>query len=71
MKRTQRTPWLAASVLVALIVSSIAAPRTFGWGAGLVAAADEELIDGDPIADERAMLKRRQVMSRPRQHHQR
>jgi hypothetical protein len=39
-------------VLVALIVSSIAAPRTFGWGAGLVAAADEELIDGDPIADE-------------------
>jgi len=54
MKRTQRTPWLAASVLVALIVSSIAAPRTFGWGAGLVAAADEELIDGDPIADESA-----------------
>jgi hypothetical protein len=52
MKRTQRTPWLAASVLVALIVSSIAAPRTFGWGAGLVAAADEELIDGDLIADE-------------------
>jgi hypothetical protein len=39
-------------VLVALIVSSIAAPRTFGWGAGLVAAADEELIDGDLIADE-------------------
>ena len=54
MKRTQRTLWLAASVLVALIVSSIAAPRTFGWGAGLVAAADEELIDGDPIADESA-----------------
>jgi len=54
MKRTQRTPWLAASVLVALIVSSIAAPRTFGWGAGLVAAADEDLIDGDPIADESA-----------------
>ena len=52
MKRTQRTPWLAASVLVALIVSSIAAPRTFGWGAGLVAAADEELIDGDLIAEE-------------------
>jgi hypothetical protein len=39
-------------VLVALIVSSIAAPRTFGWGAGLVAAADEELIDGDLIAEE-------------------
>jgi hypothetical protein len=39
-------------VLAALIVSSIAAPRTFGWGAGLVAAADEELIDGDLIADE-------------------
>ena len=54
MKSTQRTPWLVASVLVALIVSSIAAPRTFGWGAGLVAAADEELIDGDPIADESA-----------------
>lgn len=54
MKRTQRTPWLAASVLVALIVSSIAAPRTLGWGAGLVAAADEEPIDGDPIADESA-----------------
>jgi len=54
MKRTQRTPWLAASVLVALIVGSAAAPRTFGWGAGLVAAADEELIDGDPIADESA-----------------
>ena len=52
MKRTQRTPWLAASVLVALIVSSVAAPRTFGWGAGLVAAADDEPIDGDPIADE-------------------
>jgi hypothetical protein len=43
-----------AAALVALIVSSIAAPRTFGWGAGLVAAADEELIDGDPIADESA-----------------
>jgi hypothetical protein len=41
-----------AAALVALIVSSIAAPRTFGWGAGLVAAADEELIDGDLIADE-------------------
>ena len=52
MKRTQRTPWLVAAALVALIVSSIAAPRTFGWGAGLVAAADEEPIDGDPIADE-------------------
>ena len=54
MKRTQRTPWLVAAALVALIVSSIAAPRTFGWGAGLVAAADEEPIDGDPIADESA-----------------
>ena len=52
MKRTQRTPWLATAALVALIVSSIAAPRTFGWGAGLVAAADEEPTDGDPIADE-------------------
>ena len=54
MKRTQRTPWLVAAALVALIISSIAAPRTFGWGAGLVAAADEEPIDGDPIADESA-----------------
>jgi len=52
MKRTQRTPWLATAALVALIVSSIAAPRTFGWTAGLAAAADEEPIDGDPIADE-------------------
>ena len=52
MKKAQRTPWLVAAVLVTLIVSSIAAPRTFGWGAGLVAAADEEPIDGDPIADE-------------------
>ena len=52
MKRTQRTPWLATAALVALIVSSIAAPRTFGWAAGLAAAADEEPIDGDPIADE-------------------
>ena len=54
MKKAQRTPWLVAAALVALIVSSIAAPRTFGWGAGLVAAADEELIDGDPITDESA-----------------
>ncbi len=54
MKKPQRTPWLAAAALVALIVSSIAAPRTFGWGAGLVAAADEEPIDGDPIVDESA-----------------
>jgi len=54
MKKTQRTPWLVAAALVALIVSSIAAPRTFGWGAGLVAAADEEPIDGDPIVDESA-----------------
>jgi hypothetical protein len=43
-----------AAALVALIVGSAAAPRTFGWGAGLVAAADEESIDGDPIADESA-----------------
>jgi hypothetical protein len=43
-----------AAALVALIVGSAAAPRTFGWGAGLVAAADEEPIDGDPIADESA-----------------
>jgi hypothetical protein len=54
MKRTQRTPWLVAAALVALIVSSIAAPRTFGWGTGLVAAADEDPIDGDPIVDESA-----------------
>ena len=54
MKETQRTPWLVAAALVALIVGSAAAPRTFGWGAGLVAAADEELIDGDPITDESA-----------------
>jgi len=52
MKSTQRTPWLVAAALVALIVGSAAAPRTFGLGAGLVAAADEEPIDGDPIADE-------------------
>jgi len=52
MKKARRTPWLAAAALVALIVSSIAAPRTFGWGTGLVAAADEEPIDGDAIADE-------------------
>lgn len=54
MKRTQRTPWLATAALVALIVGSAAAPRTFGWGAGLVAAADEEPIDGDPILHESA-----------------
>ena len=54
MKKTQRTPWLVAAALVALIVGSAAAPRTFGWGAGLVAAADEEPIDGDPITDESA-----------------
>jgi hypothetical protein len=41
-----------AAALVALIVGSAAAPRAFGLGAGLVAAADEEPIDGDPIADE-------------------
>jgi hypothetical protein len=52
MKKVQRTPWLVAAALVALIVGSAAAPRTFGLGAGLVAAADEEPIDGDPIADE-------------------
>jgi hypothetical protein len=54
MKRTQRTPWLVAAALVALIVGSAAAPRTFGLAAGLVAAADEEPIDGDPIDDESA-----------------
>ena len=43
-----------AAALVALIVGSAAAPRTIGWGAGLVAAADEEPIDGDPIDDESA-----------------
>ncbi len=52
MKSPHRTPWLVTAALVALIVGSAAAPRTFGWGAGLVAAADEEPIDGDPIADE-------------------
>jgi hypothetical protein len=52
MKKPQRTPWLAAAALVALIVGSAAAPRTFGWGTGPVAAADEDPIDGDPIADE-------------------
>lgn len=52
MKRTQRTPWFATAALVALIVGSIAAPPTLGWGAGLVAAADEEPINGDPVADE-------------------
>ena len=54
MKSPHRTPWLVAAALVALIVGSAAAPRTFGWGAGLVAAADEEPIDGDPIDDESA-----------------
>ena len=54
MKSPHRTPWLVAAALVALIVGSAAAPRTLGWGAGLVAAADEEPIDGDPIADESA-----------------
>ena len=54
MNKPQRTPWLAAAALVALIVGSAAAPRTFGWGTGLVAAADEDPIDGDPIADESA-----------------
>lgn len=52
MKSTQRTPWLVAAALVALIAGSVAAPRTFGLGAGFVAAADEEPIDGDPIAEE-------------------
>ena len=54
MKSPHRTPWLVAAALVALIVGSAAAPRTIGWGAGLVAAADEEPIDGDPIDDESA-----------------
>jgi len=54
MKSPQHTPWLAAAALVALIVGSAAAPRTFGWGPGLVAAADEAPIDGNPIADESA-----------------
>jgi len=52
MKRTQRTPWLVAAALVALIVGSAAAPRTFGLAAGFVAAAGEEPADGDPIAEE-------------------
>jgi len=54
MKSPHRTSWLVAAALVALIVGSAAAPRTFGWGAGLVAAANEEPIDGDPIDDESA-----------------
>jgi hypothetical protein len=54
MKRSQRTPWLATAALVALIVGTAAAPRTFGWGTGLVAAAGEDPIDGDPIANESA-----------------
>jgi len=54
MNKPQRTPWLAAAALVALIVGSAAAPRTFGWGTGLVAAADEDPIDENPIADESA-----------------
>jgi len=54
MKKPQRTPWLAAAALVALIVGSAAAPRTFGWGTGLVAAADEDPVDGTPIVDESA-----------------
>jgi len=54
MKSPHRTPWLVAAALVALIVGSAAAPRTIGWGAGLVAAADLEPIDGDPIDDESA-----------------
>ncbi len=52
MKKPQRTPWLAAAALVALIAGSAAAPRTFGWGTGPVAAADEDPIEGDRIADE-------------------
>jgi len=51
MKKTQRAPWLVAAALIALIVGSAAAPRTFGLGTGLVAAADEESAEGDPIAD--------------------
>ena len=54
MKLTQRTTWLAAAVLATLIVSSMAAPRTFGWGAELVAAVDDEPIDGDLTVDESA-----------------
>ncbi|MEI6155992.1 MAG: hypothetical protein WCP88_02175 [bacterium] len=52
MKRTERTPWLAAVALAALIVGSVAAPRTLGWGTGSVVAADESPIDGDPIVEE-------------------
>jgi hypothetical protein len=52
MKKAQRTPWLAAAALTALIVGSVAAPRTLGWGAGLVAAADEEPVSSDPSLDE-------------------
>jgi hypothetical protein len=54
MKSAQRTPWLVTAALAALIVGSAAAPQTFGFGANLVAAEDEGLTDGDPIADESA-----------------
>lgn len=54
MKKPQRAPWFAAAALVALIVGSAAAPRTFGGGTGLVAAADEDPVDPTPIAEESA-----------------
>lgn len=47
MNKAHRAHWLAATVLVTLIVGSIAAPHTFGWNSGLVAAADEEPENGD------------------------
>jgi hypothetical protein len=53
MKSTQRAPWLMTAALVALIVGAAAAPQAFGLGANFV-AADEEPIDGEPIADESA-----------------
>jgi len=55
MKRTQRTTWFVAAVLVALIVSSIAAPRTFGWGAGLAAAADESADPDESVSPDESL----------------
>ena len=54
MKKAQHTSRLAVAILAAVLMGSVAAPRTFGWGAGLAAAADEEPIDGEPIAEESA-----------------
>jgi len=55
MKRTQRTPWLVAAALVALIVGSAAAPRTFGLGTGLVAAADESADADESVSPDESL----------------